>query len=67
MDGFFCFDAIASSLPLQSRRPALSKLIQQIFSRFLYAPYFVVVAYQTNLTQLMIAILSILSNEKSNH
>ena len=40
MDGFFCFDAIASSLPLQSRRPALSKFIQQIFSRSIYAPYF---------------------------
>ena len=33
------FDSIASSLPLQSRRPALSKFIQQRFSRFLYAPY----------------------------
>jgi hypothetical protein len=63
-------DAIASSLASsieQFRRPALSKLIQQIFGRFIYAPYFAVVAYQTNLTQFMIAIPSIVSNETSNN
>ena len=62
--GCHCASSLASSIE-HSRRPALSKLIQQIIGRCIYAAYFTVVSYQTNITQSMIAIQSILSIETS--